>query len=110
MKASAKAEKEKNDMTTKHIVVELYNQGDGFYPRVMRADVFGTKVEARKFATKLARNLLKSYNLQTTDGLGDAGIRFDDVWIKVRSKTEWGFDAVEKTINRDIRVVEAVEC
>ena len=89
-----------------HLVLELYNQGDGFYPRVMSAEAFPTRRGARMAARSLAKRLLESYNVQVTDGLGEADNRFDDVWIPVRDGCDWGFDAVEKTINRDIRVVE----
>ena len=92
--------------TKKYIVVELYNQGDGFYSRVMYARSFDTKRQARDHARKLANELLRSYNIQVVDGDGVADYKFDDVWIKCADDLDWGFDAVEDTINRDIRVVE----
>jgi hypothetical protein len=88
------------------VVVELYNQGDGFYSRVMYARGFETKRQARDHARWLAKELLKSYNIQVTDGLGETNFKFDDVWIPCKRDIDWGFDAVEDTINRDIRVVE----
>lgn len=96
--------------TKKYIVVELYNQDDGFYPRVMSSREFDTRRQARDYARKLAKALLKSYNIQVVDGVGEANNEFDDVWIKCTGSADWGFDAVEDTINRDIRVVEVAGC
>lgn len=96
--------------TKKYVVVELYNQGDGFYPRVMYARAFNTKRGAKNHAWRLARNLLISYNVQIVDGVGMADNLFHEVWIPCTGNDDWGFDAVEDTINRDIRVVEVEGC
>ena len=102
--------KEEKKKSAKYIVVELYNQGDGFYPRVMSSRAFDTRLQARNYARKLAKSLLESYNIQVVDGDGTADNEFDDVWIKCTDNDDWGFDAVEDTINRDIRVVEVEGC
>lgn len=92
--------------TSRYVVVELYNQSDGFYPRVMSARPFKTKRGARNHALRLAKDLLLAYNVQVVDGVGMADNKFGDVWIQKTDESDWGFDAVEDTINRDIRVVE----
>ena len=92
--------------TSRFVVVELYNQSDGFYPRVMYTRSFKTKRGARNHAWKLAKDLLLAYNVQVVDGVGMADNKFGDVWIPQTDESDWGFDAVEGTINRDIRVVE----
>lgn len=94
----------------KYLVLEIYNQRDGYYPLVMSAEPFATKRKARDHARWLAKDLWKQYLMENDlKPDGEYGWSFDDVWIRVDMPLEWGFDAVEDTINRDIRVVEVEE-